>query len=34
VLKKSAARLPGYGEWEVGSGYMDVYAAVRRVVRK
>jgi serine protease AprX len=34
ILKKSATRLPGYGEWEVGSGYVDAHAAVRRVVGK
>jgi hypothetical protein len=31
ILKKSAAKLPGYGEWEVGSGYADAFAAVRRI---
>ena len=34
ILKKSSSRLTGYAEWEVGSGYVDAYAAVRRVVRK
>jgi serine protease AprX len=33
ILKKSATRLPGYGEWEVGSGYANAFAAVRRVVK-
>jgi serine protease AprX len=34
LLKKSARRLDGYGLWEVGAGYMDVYEAVRRTVRR
>lgn len=34
ILRKSARPLAGYGEWEVGSGYLDALAAVRRVVRR
>jgi serine protease AprX len=28
ILRSTAKPLPGYGEWEVGSGFVDAYAAV------
>jgi len=28
ILTSTAKPLPGYGEWEVGSGFVDAYAAV------
>jgi len=34
ILKKSARRLAGYREFEVGSGFVDAYAAVRKVARR
>jgi serine protease AprX len=33
VLKKTAVPLPGYAEWEVGTGHVDAYAAVKKVRR-
>ena len=33
ALRRTARPLVGYGEWEVGAGYMDTYAAVRYVRR-
>jgi serine protease AprX len=33
VLKKTSRPLAGYGEWEVGNGFVDAYEAVRRVRR-
>jgi serine protease AprX len=31
VLTSTARPLAGYGEWEVGAGYMDAFAAVMAV---
>jgi serine protease AprX len=31
AIQRSARPLPGYGEWEVGAGYLDVMAAIDRV---
>ncbi|HEU0052843.1 MAG TPA: S8 family serine peptidase [Longimicrobium sp.] len=31
ALTSTARPMPGYGEWEVGAGYMDVYAAIKAV---
>lgn len=33
AIRRTARPLTGYSEWEVGSGYMDSYAAVRYVRR-
>ena len=33
VLRATARRLSGYGEWEVGAGYVDAYAAALAAVR-
>ena len=33
VLKKTATPLPGYADWEVGTGHVDAYAAVKKVRR-
>lgn len=34
VLRKSARRLSGYAAFEVGDGFLDVYAAARKVARR
>jgi hypothetical protein len=34
LLRKSARPPAGYGEWEVGSGYLDALAAVGNVMRR
>lgn len=31
ALTRTARPMPGYGEWEVGAGYLDAYAAVMSV---
>jgi len=31
VLTSTARPLPGFGVWEVGTGYVDAYAAVQAV---
>ncbi|HST62038.1 MAG TPA: S8 family serine peptidase [Longimicrobium sp.] len=33
VMRATARRLSGYGEWEVGAGYVDAYAAALAAVR-
>lgn len=33
AIARTARAMPGYAEWEVGAGYLDVYAAVRAVRR-
>ena len=33
AITRTARTLTGYGEWEVGSGYLDAYAATRYVKR-
>jgi serine protease AprX len=33
AITRTAHPMPGYAEWEVGAGYLDVYAAVRAVRR-
>jgi serine protease AprX len=33
AITRTARPLPGYAEWEVGSGYLDVYAAIKSLRR-
>jgi serine protease AprX len=33
ALTATARPLPGYAQWEVGSGFVDAYAAVMKVKR-
>jgi serine protease AprX len=34
ILVNTASRMPGYDEWEVGAGYVNVYAAVDQVFNR
>jgi serine protease AprX len=33
AIARTATPLPGYGEWEVGAGFLNAYAAARSVRR-
>jgi serine protease AprX len=33
TITRTAKRMPDYGEWEAGSGYLDAYSAVMAVRR-
>jgi serine protease AprX len=34
ILMQTASRMPGYDEWEVGAGYVNVHAAVDKVFNR
>jgi serine protease AprX len=34
ILVRTASRMPGYDEWEVGAGYVNAYAAVDQVFNR
>src|SRR5258708_20605480 len=34
ILTQTASQMPGFEQWEVGSGYVNVYAAIDKVFHR